>query len=216
MAKNTGKNEPTPHSKFHWLLITLAVILGIPGVIGIYIWISNHIVSSVRIPVILLIFPLLLFIAIAGVIDDAIIEKAPQLVRNKDRYLLAQKLGHDPITGAPLGPPLNVGGYAPAQGSGIPGTAAYGPGPQSQDQAGMTPQSGYGQAPANQAVQGYGQMPAGSQPAAPGYLYGQTMPAQPDGQGQAGQGHPGQGYGQSAPQGQPEAYGPYGYGAPTA
>ena len=212
MAKKSDKNEPTPHSKFHWLLITLAVILGIPGVIGIYVWISSHVEGSVRIPVILLIFPLLLFIAIAGVIDDAILAKAPRLVRNQDRYLLAQKLGHDPITGAPL----NVGDYAPTQGNDIPGTAAYGPGPQPLGQAGRTPQYGYGQVQATQTLQGYGQMPAGSQPTTPGYGYAQTTSAQPSSQGYVDQGRQGQGYGQSTPQGQPEAYGSYGYGAPTA
>ncbi|MBE6482649.1 MAG: hypothetical protein E7Z94_09840 [Actinomyces ruminicola] len=206
------KNEPTPHSKFYGLLLTIAIILGVPGVVGIYLWISNHVEGSVRIPVILLIFPLLLFIAIAGVIDDAILNKSPRLVRSKDRYLLAQKLGHDPITGAPLG----VGGYAPTQGLGAPGAAPYGSGPQPQAQAAQVSQYGYGQAQATQALQGYGQVPAGSQSTAPGHGYAQPPSAQRGTQGYAGQGYGGQGYGQAPPQGQPGTYGSYGSGAPTA
>ena len=36
------KKTQTVHSKIYWLLIVIAVILGMPGTIGIYLWISNH------------------------------------------------------------------------------------------------------------------------------------------------------------------------------
>ncbi|PHP52907.1 hypothetical protein BW737_006525 [Actinomyces ruminis] len=84
-------------------------------------------------------------IGAARAIDERILAKSPHLVRPKDRQLLAERLGRDPLTGAPL-----AAGYGP--------TPGYGQAP------GQGPAPVYGQMPSyNQAQQ---PMPP-TQPTAP-------------------------------------------------
>ena len=89
----------TVHSKIYWLLIVIAVILGMPGTIGIYLWISNHTTHSVRIPVYLLVLPIIILIWAAGAIDAFLVGHCPNLVPESKRWRLAAG-----AQGQPAGP----------------------------------------------------------------------------------------------------------------
>ncbi|WP_136192632.1 hypothetical protein [Actinomyces procaprae] len=178
-SKANKKNEPTPHSKFYWLLTILGAIIGVVGIIALLAWITSNSSGGARVPRLLLALPLLVSLAVAWMIDATIVEKAPQLVRKKDRALLAAKLGHDPVTGAPLTATYGqAGGYpAPPQptapGYGYGQAPAYGA-PTTPQPAPASPGYGYGQSPAPQspapqspsqaAPQSYGQMGYGQVP----------------------------------------------------
>ena len=180
----------TVHSKIYWLLIVIAVILGLPGTIGIYLWISNHTTHSVRIPVYLLALPIIILIWAAGAIDAFLVGHCPNLVPESKRWMLAAGAQGQP---AGPGPAQAVPAQAPAA-AGAPQAASYGyaePGAVQQAQQGPYQQPGsyppgdgapapYGQ-PAHQpgsyqpgtAQQGPYQQPGSYQPgtntAAPGY-----------------------------------------------
>ncbi|MDU0349260.1 hypothetical protein [Actinomyces sp. MRS3W] len=158
MAKNN--QQPTIRSKYYWLLLTAAIIIGIVGIILILVWLSG-VEGRVRIPRILLILPVAIPAILAGVIDEAILKKSPHLVRNKDRHMLASQLGVDPITGAPL----NAGYGQPAT-YGIPDGAAYGSAAQTPAQFSPQPTApyGYGQMPTTSGQPGQAPVQPTSQP----------------------------------------------------
>ena len=79
----------TVHSKIYWLFIVISVILGLPGTIGIYLWISNHTTHSVRIPVFLLALPIIVLIAASNAIDSFLVARFPNLVPESKRWMLA-------------------------------------------------------------------------------------------------------------------------------
>ena len=106
------KKTQTVHSKIYWLFIVVAVILGLPGTIGIYLWISNHTTHSVRIPVVLLILPIIVLTWAAGAIDGFLVERYPNLVPESKRWMLAagaqgqeQPAGPGPAQAAPAQAP---------------------------------------------------------------------------------------------------------------
>ena len=182
----------TVHSKIYWLLIVIAVILGMPGTIGIYLWISNHTTHSVRIPVYLLALPIIILIWAAGAIDAFLVGHCPNLVPESKRWMLAAGAQGQGQPAGP-GPAQAVPAQAPAA-AGAPQAASYGyaePGAAQQAQQGPYQQPGsyppgdgapapYGQ-PAHQpgsyqpgaTQQGSYQQPGSYQPgtntAAPGY-----------------------------------------------
>ena len=185
------KKTQTVHSKIYWLFIVVAVILGLPGTIGIYLWISNHTTHSVRIPVVLLILPIIVLTWAARAIDGFLVERYPNLVPESKRWMLATGAQGQEQPAGP-GPAQAVPAQAPAA-AGAP-QAAYGhaePGAVQQAQQGSYQQPGsyppgdgapapYGQ-PAHQpgsyqpgaTQQGSYQQPGSYQPgtntAAPGY-----------------------------------------------
>ncbi|MCL3777195.1 MULTISPECIES: hypothetical protein [unclassified Actinomyces] len=151
-AKQRKKSEP--RSRYYWILVVVCLLLGLPAAVWIYVEIGNHVSGSVRIPVILLLIPLIVLLFVAGWIDSQILSAAPQLVRRRDRATLAAALGYDPVTRQPVAP--TVPGAVP---SGYPGPTAVGyPQPGS-------PQAQPGQAgaalPYGQAQPGYGTGVAG-------------------------------------------------------
>ena len=79
----------TVHSKIYWLFIVISVILGLPGTIGIYLWISNHTTHSVRIPVFFLALPIIVLIAASNAIDSFLVARFPNLVPESKRWMLA-------------------------------------------------------------------------------------------------------------------------------
>ena len=106
----------TVHSKIYWLLIVIAVILGMPGTIGIYLWISNHTTHSVRIPVYLLALPIIILIWAAGAIDAFLVGHCPNLVPESKRWMLAagaqgqgQPAGPGPAQAVPAQAPAAAG-----------------------------------------------------------------------------------------------------------
>lgn len=126
------KKTQTVHSKIYWLFIVVAVILGLPGTIGIYLWISNHTTHSVRIPVVLLILPIIVLTWAARAIDGFLVERYPNLVPESKRWMLAagaqgqeQPAGPGPAQAAPAQAPAAAYGY-PQQAAAQPG--AYPPG----------------------------------------------------------------------------------------
>ena len=84
----------TVHSKIYWLFIVIAVILGLPGTIGIYLWISNHTTHSVRIPVYLLALPIIILIWAAGAIDclEALPKGEPKTALVAFAHLMVDRL----------------------------------------------------------------------------------------------------------------------------
>ena len=167
----------TVHSKIYWLLIVIAVILGLPGTIGIYLWISNHTTHSVRIPVYLLALPIIILIWAAGAIDAFLVGHCPNLVPESKRWMLAAGAQGQP---AGPGPAQAVPAQAPAA-AGAP-QAAYGhaePGAVQQAQQGPYQQPGSYQPGA--AQQGPYHQPGSYQPGASapsGYgSYGTVPPA---------------------------------------
>ena len=168
------KKTQTVHSKIYWLFIVVAVILGLPGTIGIYLWISNHTTHSVRIPVVLLILPIIVLTWAARAIDGFLVERYPNLVPESKRWMLAT--GAQGQQAGP-GPAQAVPAQAPAA-AGAPQAASYGyaePGAVQQAQQGPYQQPG-SYPPGDGAPAPYGQpahQPGSYQPgtntAAPGY-----------------------------------------------
>ena len=168
------KKTQTVHSKIYWLFIVVAVILGLPGTIGIYLWISNHTTHSVRIPVVLLILPIIVLTWAARAIDGFLVERYPNLVPESKRWMLAT--GAQGQQAGP-GPAQAVPAQAPAA-AGAPQAASYGyaePGAAQQAQQGAYQQPG-SYPPGDGAPAPYGQpahQPGSYQPgtntAAPGY-----------------------------------------------
>ena len=116
----------TVHSKIYWLLIVIAVILGMPGTIGIYLWISNHTTHSVRIPVYLLVLPIIILIWAAGAIDAFLVGHCPNLVPESKRWMLAagaqgQPAGPGPAQAVPAQAPAAAGAPQAAYGHAEPG-----------------------------------------------------------------------------------------------
>lgn len=118
----------TVHSKIYWLLIVIAVILGLPGTIGIYLWISNHTTHSVRIPVYLLALPIIILIWAAGAIDAFLVGHCPNLVPESKRWMLAagaqgqgQPAGPGPAQAVPAQAPAAAGAPQAAYGHAKPG-----------------------------------------------------------------------------------------------
>lgn len=118
----------TVHSKIYWLLIVIAVILGLPGTIGIYLWISNHTTHSVRIPVYLLALPIIILIWAAGAIDAFLVGHCPNLVPESKRWMLAagaqgqgQPAGPGPAQAVPAQAPAAAGAPQAAYGHAEPG-----------------------------------------------------------------------------------------------
>ena len=115
------KKTQTVHSKIYWLFIVVAVILGLPGTIGIYLWISNHTTHSVRIPVVLLILPIIVLTWAASAIDGFLVERYPNLVPESKRWMLAAGAqGQEQAAGRAQEAPVQAQAAAGAQ------QAAYG------------------------------------------------------------------------------------------
>ena len=192
----------TVHSKIYWLLIVIAVILGMPGTIGIYLWISNHTTHSVRIPVYLLVLPIIILIWAAGAIDAFLVGHCPNLVPESKRWMLAAGAQGQP---AGPGPAQAVPAQAPAA-AGAP-QAAYGhaePGAVQQAQQGSYQQPG-SYPPGDGAPAPYGQ--SAHQPGAYQPGTAQQGPYQQPGSYQPGTNTAASGYGTVPPA--------TGYGAPS-
>ena len=180
-----------PRSKLYPLILTLILILGAVGFIMFLAWLSKG--PRVRIPFFLIAIPVVILIGIAQLLDDLVLKIAPRMVRNRDRALLAHKLGRDPVTGLPpdllrLAPgqaavPQQPWGAAPpAQPVGVQAAAGGGRTPTGYTNLyGQTPHTPYGQAPTS--ATGYTN-PYGQTPHAP---YGQipTGYTPPDGRAQS-------------------------------
>ena len=180
-----------PRSKLYPLILTLILILGAVGFIMFLAWLSKG--PRVRIPFFLIAIPVVILIGIAQLLDDLVLKIAPRMVRNRDRALLAHKLGRDPVTGLPpdllrLAPgqaavPQQPWGAAPpAQPVGVQAAAGGGRTPTGYTNLyGQTPHAPYGQAPTS--ATGYTN-PYGQAPHAP---YGQipTGYTPPDGRAQS-------------------------------
>ena len=175
-----------PRSKLYPLILTLILILGAVGFIMFLAWLSKG--PRVRIPFFLIAIPVVILIGIAQLLDDLVLKIAPRMVRNRDRALLAHKLGRDPVTGLPpdllrlapgqaavpqqpwgAAPPAQPVGVQAAAGGGRTPTGytnLYGQAPHAP--YGQTPHAPYGQAPTS--ATGYTN-PYGQAPHAP---YGQA------------------------------------------
>lgn len=180
-----------PRSKLYPLILTLILILGAVGFIMFLAWLSKG--PRVRIPFFLIAIPVVILIGIAQLLDDLVLKIAPRMVRNRDRALLAHKLGRDPVTGLPpdllrLAPgqaavPQQPWGAAPpAQPVRVQAAAGGGRTPTGYTNLyGQAPHAPYGQAPTS--ATGYTN-PYGQTPHAP---YGQipTGYTPPDGRAQS-------------------------------
>ena len=144
------------HSSAYYLMMVLAVVIGVVLGIGIFVWISMNATSRVRIPVYLLILPTILLVGLVRFIDGALVKRRQTSsgLGNQDMAPLASPYGQ-PDTSVEYGRPPQVGGPAPygqAQ-QPMPGSSA-----------------GYGQAHGTTAPV-YGQ----PQPATPAAAYGQAQ-----------------------------------------
>ena len=180
-----------PRSKLYPLILTLILILGAVGFIMFLAWLSKG--PRVRIPFFLIAIPVVILIGIAQLLDDLVLKIAPRMVRNRDRALLAHKLGRDPVTGLPpdllrLAPgqaavPQQPWGAAPpAQPVRVQAAAGGGRTPTGYTNLyGQAPHAPYGQAPTS--ATGYTNL-YGQTPHAP---YGQipTGYTPPDGRAQS-------------------------------
>lgn len=171
-----------PRSKLYPLILTLILILGAVGFIMFLAWLSKG--PRVRIPFFLIAIPVVILIGIAQLLDDLVLKIAPRMVRNRDRALLAHKLGRDPVTGLPpdllrLAPgqaavPQQPWGAAPpAQPVGVQAAAGGGRTPTGYTNLyGQTPHAPYGQIPTGytppdgRAQSEYGRTPTDPQPSA--------------------------------------------------
>ena len=171
-----------PRSKLYPLILTLILILGAVGFIMFLAWLSKG--PRVRIPFFLIAIPVVILIGIAQLLDDLVLKIAPRMVRNRDRALLAHKLGRDPVTGLPpdllrLAPgqaavPQQPWGAAPpAQPVRVQAAAGGGRTPTGYTNLyGQAPHAPYGQIPTGytppdgRAQSEYGRTPTDPQPSA--------------------------------------------------
>ena len=171
-----------PRSKLYPLILTLILILGAVGFIMFLAWLSKG--PRVRIPFFLIAIPIVILIGIAQLLDDLVLKIAPRMVRNRDRALLAHKLGRDPVTGLPpdllrLAPGQAAvtqqpwGAAPPAQPVGVQAAAGGGRTPTGYTNPyGQTPHAPYGQIPTGytppdgRAQSEYGRTPTDPQPSA--------------------------------------------------
>ena len=152
----------TVHSKIYWLFIVISVILGLPGTIGIYLWISNHTTHSVRIPVFLLALPIIVLIAASNAIDSFLVARFPNLVPESKRWMLAAGAqGQEQAAGRAQEAPVQAQAAAGAQ------QAAYGYSQPGVYQPGAQPGA---HRPGASAPSDYGSY--GTTPPATGYGYG--------------------------------------------
>ena len=177
-----------PRSKLYPLILTLILILGAVGFIMFLAWLSKG--PRVRIPFFLIAIPIVILIGIAQLLDDLVLKIAPRMVRNRDRALLAHKLGRDPVTGLPpdllrLAPgqaavPQQPWGAAPpAQPVGVQAAAGGGRTPTGYTNLyGQAPHAPYGQAPTSATgyTNLYGQAPHAPYGQAPTSATGYTNP----------------------------------------
>ena len=178
------------HSSAYYLMMTIAVVVGIALGIGIFVWISMNATGRVRFPIYLLILPTILLVGLVRFIDGALVKRrqASSGLANQDMTPLASPYGQ-PNSSVEYGQqPPQMGGPAPygqAQQPGAPAAAAYG-----QAQPTAPAAAGYGQA----------QQTSTTAPA-----YGQAQQPVP-GSG-SGYGRPATGYSQTP---QTDAQSPYG------
>ena len=184
----------TVHSKIYWLFIVISVILGLPGTIGIYLWISNHTTHSVRIPVFLLALPIIVLIAASNAIDSFLVARFPNLVPESKRWMLAAG-AQQAAYGYSQPGVYQPGAHQPGAQPGAHRPDAYPPGggapvPYGYPQPGAAQQADYQQADYQQA----GAHPQDSQPGA--YRPGANAPSD---YGSYGTTPPATGYGYGAP-----------------
>ena len=184
----------TVHSKIYWLFIVISVILGLPGTIGIYLWISNHTTHSVRIPVFLLALPIIVLIAASNAIDSLLVARFPNLVPESKRWMLAAG-AQQAAYGYSQPGVYQPGAHQPGAQPGAHRPDAYPPGggapvPYGYPQPGAAQQADYQQADYQQA----GAHPQDSQPGA--YRPGASAPSD---YGSYGTTPPATGYGYGAP-----------------
>lgn len=184
----------TVHSKIYWLFIVISVILGLPGTIGIYLWISNHTTHSVRIPVFLLALPIIVLIAASNAIDSFLVARFPNLVPESKRWMLAAG-AQQAAYGYSQPGVYQPGAHQPGAQPGAHRPDAYPPGggapvPYGYPQPGAAQQADYQQADYQQA----GAHPQDSQPGA--YRPGASAPSD---YGSYGTTPPATGYGYGAP-----------------
>ena len=194
----------TVHSKIYWLFIVISVILGLPGTIGIYLWISNHTTHSVRIPVFLLALPIIVLIAASNAIDSLLVARFPNLVPESKRWMLAAG-AQQAAYGYSQPGVYQPGAHQPGAQPGAHRPDAYPPGggapvPYGYPQPGAAQQADYQQADYQQAdyqqadYQQAGAHPQDSQPGA--YRPGASAPSD---YGSYGTTPPATGYGYGAP-----------------
>ena len=61
------------HSSAYYLMMTIAVVVGIALGIGIFVWISMNATGRVRFPIYLLILPTILLVGLVRFIDGALV-----------------------------------------------------------------------------------------------------------------------------------------------
>ncbi|RAX20187.1 MULTISPECIES: hypothetical protein [Actinomyces] len=114
----TQRNESVPHSKYYWALIAAAIVIGVVGIyviLGVLVGYLGFKFGLRALAIALMFFT----IGAARAIDEKILANSPHLVRPKDRQLLAERLGRDPLTGIPLAAGNDpASGYGQAQGHG--------------------------------------------------------------------------------------------------
>ena len=201
------------HSSAYYLMMTIAVVVGIALGIGIFVWISMNATGRVRFPIYLLILPTILLVGLVRFIDGALVKRrqASSGLANQDMTPLASPYGQ-PNSSVEYGQqPPQMGGPAPygqAQQPGAPAAAAYGQaqptapaaaGYGQAQQTGAPAAAAYGQAqPTAPAAAGYGQAQP-TAPAAPGYGQAQQTSTTAPTYGQAQQPVPGSGSGYGRP-----------------
>ena len=91
------------HSSAYYLMMTIAVVVGIALGIGIFVWISMNATSRVRIPVYLLILPTILLVALVRFIDGALVKRqqASGGLDNQDMAPLVSPYGQAQQPGVP-------------------------------------------------------------------------------------------------------------------
>ena len=151
------------HSSAYYLMMTIAVVVGIALGIGIFVWISMNATGRVRFPIYLLILPTILLVGLVRFIDGALVKRrqASSGLANQDMTPLASPYGQ-PNSSVEYGQqPPQMGGPAPygqAQQPGAPAAAAYG---QAQQTSTTAPTYGQAQQPVPGSGSGYGRPATG-------------------------------------------------------
>ena len=85
-------SQDNPHSNGYYVMLVLAVVIGVVLGIGIFIWISMNSTGRTRIPIFLLALPTILLVGLVKIIDRALVNRRQSLPEHQNTAQTATNL----------------------------------------------------------------------------------------------------------------------------
>jgi len=89
-------SQDNPHSNGYYVMLVLAVVIGVVLGIGIFIWISMNSTGRTRIPIFLLALPTILLVGLVKIIDRALVNRRQSLPEHQNTAQTATNLYGQP------------------------------------------------------------------------------------------------------------------------